>query len=90
LSLRNSRTTHFLLAALPTIGIWFAALGIGAMSFNLNGFNFQQSISDDSGHPIRTHADLLNRANLGIEVMRSPNGHNFPVPLALTSPDISA
>ncbi|MCA6581560.1 MAG: Photosystem Q(B) protein 1, partial [Pseudanabaena sp. M34BS1SP1A06MG] len=53
-------------------------------------FNFQQSILDDAGHPIRTQADLLNRANLGIEVMRSPNGHNFPVPLALTSPDISA
>ena len=90
LSLRNSRTTHFLLAALPTIGIWFAALGIGAISFNLNGFNFQQSILDDFGHPIRTDADLLNRADIGIQVMRSPNGHNFPVPLALTSPDISA
>lgn len=90
LSLRNSRATHFLLVALPTIGIWFAAMGIGAMSFNLNGFNFQQSILDDAGSPIRTYADLLNRANLGIEVMRSPNGHNFPVPLALVSPEISA
>jgi photosystem II P680 reaction center D1 protein len=88
LSLSNSRTTHFLLAALPTIGIWFAALGIGSMSFNLNGFNFQQSILDSSGRPVRTYADLINRANLGMQVMRSPNGHNFPIPLALVAPEI--
>ncbi len=75
---RNTRSVHFLLAALPTIGIWFAAVGIGTMAFNLNGFNFNQSILDSSGKPIPTDADLLNRANLGIQEMYAPNTHNFP------------
>ncbi|MGB5711053.1 MAG: Photosystem Q(B) protein 1 [Waterburya sp.] len=78
LSFRNSRSVHFLLAALPTIGIWFAAVGIGTMAFNLNGFNFNQSILDSSGKPIPTDADLLNRANLEIQEMYAPNTHNFP------------
>jgi photosystem II P680 reaction center D1 protein len=78
LSFRNSRSVHFLLAALPTIGIWFAAVGIGTMAFNLNGFNFNQSILDSSGKPIQTDADLLNRANLGIQAMHAPNAHHFP------------
>lgn len=51
---RNSRSVHFLLAALPTVGIWFAALGISAMSFNLNGFNFNHSVLDSRGQVIRT------------------------------------
>ena len=78
LSFRNTRSVHFLLAALPTIGTWFAALGISTMAFNLNGFNFNQSILDSSGKPIPTDADLLNRANLGIQEMYAPNTHNFP------------
>ncbi|MGV2826703.1 Photosystem Q(B) protein 1 [Myxosarcina sp. GI1(2024)] len=78
LSFRNSRSVHFLLAALPTIGIWFAAVGIGTMAFNLNEFNFNQSILDSSGKPIPTNADLLNRANIGIQEMYAPNTHDFP------------
>ncbi len=78
LAFRNSRSVHFLLAALPTVGIWFASLGIGSIAFNLNGFNFNHSILDSNGQVIRTDADLLNRANLGIQAMHAPNTHNFP------------
>ncbi|GAB4237412.1 MAG: photosystem II q(b) protein [Stanieria sp.] len=78
LAFRNSRSVHFLLAALPTIGIWFAALGISTIAFNLNGFNFNQSILDSTGRPIPTDADLLNRINLGIQAMHAPNTHHFP------------
>ncbi|BAU67245.1 photosystem II D1 protein [Stanieria sp. NIES-3757] len=78
LAFRNSRSVHFLLAALPTIGIWFAALGISTIAFNLNGFNFNQSILDSTGRPIPTDADLLNRVNLGIQAMHAPNTHHFP------------
>lgn len=96
LALRNSRTVHFLLVALPTIGIWFAALGIGVMAFNLNGFNFNQSILDRQGKVIPSSADILNRATLGIQVMHAPNTHHFPeilasgdaVPVSLAAPDI--
>ena len=81
-SFTNSRSLHFLLAAWPVVGIWFAALGISTMSFNLNGFNFNQSVLDSEGRVINTWADLLNRANLGIEVMHERNAHNFPLDLA--------
>lgn len=82
IAFRNSRSVHFLLAALPTIGIWFAALGVGLVAFNLNGFNFNHSILDSQGRVIRTDADLINRASMGLQVMHSVNAHHFPLNLA--------
>ena len=66
------------------------------MAFNLNGFNFNQSIQDREGHVINTWADILNRAGLGMEVMHERNAHNFPLdlasaettPVALTAPAV--
>ena len=52
------------------------------MAFNLNGFNFIQSVVDVNGKIIPTWADVLNRANLGFEVMHERNAHNFPLDLA--------
>uniref|UniRef100_A0A3Q7F6Y6 Uncharacterized protein n=1 Tax=Solanum lycopersicum TaxID=4081 RepID=A0A3Q7F6Y6_SOLLC len=49
--------------------IWFTALGISTMAFNLNGFNFNQSVVDSQCHVINTWADIINRASLGMEVM---------------------
>lgn len=97
-SFNNSRSLHFFLAAWPVVGIWFAALGISTMSFNLNGFNFNSSVLDSQGRTINTWADLLNRANLGIEVMHERNAHNFPLdlasgkaqPVALAAPTIAS
>ena len=95
-SFNNSRSLHFLLGAWPVVGIWFTALGISTMAFNLNGFNFNQSILDSQGRVVNTWADVLNRANLGMEVMHERNAHNFPLdlaaddatPVALTAPMI--
>jgi photosystem II P680 reaction center D1 protein len=42
----TTRSLHFFLAAWPVVGIWLTALGISTMAFNLNGFNFNQSIVD--------------------------------------------
>lgn len=81
-SFNNARSLHFVLAAWPVVGIWFAALGISSMAFNLNGFNFNQSVLDAEGRGINTWADIINRANLGIEVMHERNAHNFPLDLA--------
>ncbi|KAJ0920654.1 Photosystem II protein D1 [Helianthus annuus] len=64
------------------VGIWFTALGISTMAFNLNGFNFNQSVVDSQGRVINTWADIINRANLGMEVMHERNAHNFPLDLA--------
>jgi len=79
---RNHRSFHFLLVALPTVGIWFAALGVSTMAFGLNGFNFNHSILDSQGKVIRTNADLINRADLGLQGMHAPNVHNFPLVLS--------
>jgi photosystem II P680 reaction center D1 protein len=57
-------------------------MGISTMAFNLNGFNFNQSILDAQGRVLPTWADLINRANLGMEVMHERNAHNFPLDLA--------
>lgn len=81
-SFNNSRALHFFLAAWPVIGIWFASLAVACFAFNLNGFNFNQSLLDSQGRVINTWADILNRANLGIEAMHERNVHNFPLDLA--------
>ena len=52
------------------------------MAFNLNGFNFNQSVVDANNKVIPTWADILNRAGLGMEVMHERNAHNFPLDLA--------
>jgi photosystem II P680 reaction center D1 protein len=52
------------------------------MAFNLNGFNFNQSIQSSEGRVLNTWADVLNRAGLGMEVMHERNAHNFPLDLA--------
>jgi photosystem II P680 reaction center D1 protein len=95
-SFNNSRSLHFFLAAWPVVGIWFTSLGISTMAFNLNGFNFNQSVLDAQGRVLPTWADVINRANLGMEVMHERNAHNFPLdlasaeatPVALVAPSI--
>jgi photosystem II P680 reaction center D1 protein len=79
---RSERAVHILLAALPTIGIWFGTLAIASVAFNVNGFNFNHSVLDSQGQVIPTWADQLNRANLGLSAMREPNAHNFPALLS--------
>jgi photosystem II P680 reaction center D1 protein len=81
-SFNNSRALHFFLGAWPVVGIWFTAMGVATMAFNLNGFNFNQSVVDSQGRVINTWADILNRSNLGMEVMHERNAHNFPLDLA--------
>ena len=78
--------------------LWFTALGVSNLAFNLNGFNFNQSIQDNQGHVLNTWADVLNRAGLGMEVMAvgvmlitsywiSAAAESTPV--ALTAPSIA-
>merc|ERR1719434_349726 len=81
-SFNNSRSLHFFLGAWPVIGIWFTALGVSTMAFNLNGLNFNQSIVDSKGHMLGSWSDIINRADLGMDVMHERNAHNFPLDLA--------
>jgi len=83
-SFNNSRSLHFFLAVWPVTCIWLTAMGVSTMAFNLNGFNFNQSILAANGSVIPTWADVLNRANLGMEVMHERIAHNFPLDLAAT------
>jgi photosystem II P680 reaction center D1 protein len=97
-SFNNSRSLHFFLGAWPVVGIWLTAMGVATMAFNLNGFNFNQSLLDAQGRAINTWADIVNRSNLGMEVMHERNAHNFPLdlasneslPLALNIPSLNA
>jgi len=58
---------------------------------------FTQSIIDSQGRVISTWADVINRANLGMEVMHERNAHNFPLdlatgevyPVAMTAPALN-
>jgi photosystem II P680 reaction center D1 protein len=52
-SFNNSRALHFL-ALWPVVGIWLTAMGVSTMAFNLNGFNFNQSVVDSQGRVINT------------------------------------
>jgi photosystem II P680 reaction center D1 protein len=96
-SFNNSRSLPFFLGAWPVVCIWFTGLGLCIMAFNLNGFNFNQSILDSNGRAIGTWADVINRANLGMEVMHERNAHNFPLdlaggeatPVALVAPSVN-
>jgi hypothetical protein len=62
----NVLPTHFVWLV---IGIWFIALGISTMVFNLNGFNFNQSIVDSQGRVINTLVEIINHVNFGMEVV---------------------
>jgi photosystem II P680 reaction center D1 protein len=64
------------------MGIWFIALCISTMSFNLNGFNFNQFLVDSQGCFINTWADIINRANLHVEVKYPRYVYNFLLDLA--------
>ena len=72
------------------------SLKMANLRVQCNGFNFNQSLIDSQGHVINTWADVLNRANLGFEVMHERNAHNYPLdlaaveatPVALTAPTI--
>jgi photosystem II P680 reaction center D1 protein len=81
-SFNNSRSLHFFLGVWPVLGIWFTALGVSTMAFNLNGLNFNQSIFHSDGHMVSSWADILNRADLGMEVMHERNAHQFPLDIA--------
>ena len=54
----------------------------------MNIIRINQSIVDSQGRVINTWADIVNRANLGMEVMHERNAHNFPLDLAVTAPVI--
>lgn len=99
LAVENHRTTHNILVLVPTLGVWFATLAVSVMAFNLNGFNFNHSVLDARGQVIDTWADILNRADLGLQVMQEPNAHHFPydlaspadaIPVAQIAPNLSA
>ena len=53
--------------------------------------NFNQSVVDSQGRVLNTWADIINRANLGMEVMHERNAHNFPLDLAsVEAPSVNA
>jgi hypothetical protein len=58
----------------------------GSTAFNygiqLKRIQLQPIIVDSQGRVLNSWADIINRANLGMEVMHERNAHNFPLDLA--------
>ena len=52
ISFNNSRSLHFFLCQLSSHLVH--ALGVSTMAFNLNGFNFNQSIVESQGRVVNT------------------------------------
>ncbi len=66
-SFPNSRSLHFLLAALPVAGIWSAALGIDVAAFNFKELTFSNaSTLTSQAQPIPTWADQMDQINQGM------------------------
>lgn len=75
-SFNSSRSLHFFLAAWPVVGAWLAATGVSTMAFNLNGLNPAHAAAAPGWQ------DVLNRADLGVEVLHERNAHALPLDLA--------
>jgi photosystem II P680 reaction center D1 protein len=75
----NSRSLHFLLAAIPVAGIWSAALGVDIAAFNFDRFNFSQTaVVDNRGQIIPTWFDFVAQANRGIAAIEEKSDRHFP------------
>jgi hypothetical protein len=55
----------------------------------LKRIQLQPIIVDSQGRVLNSWADIINRANLGMEVMHERNAHNFPLDLASAGPSIN-
>ena len=51
-SFNNFRFFRFFLGAWPIVGIWFSLISVATMTFNLNGFNFNQLVIDSQDRVI--------------------------------------
>ena len=77
----NRCTLHFVLVAWSWVGIGSPCLGISSMAFQLNGVNFNPSILDGHCRVISSWADVICRANLGMDVMHVLTAPNFSLDL---------
>jgi photosystem II P680 reaction center D1 protein len=86
LSLPNSRTVHFILAAVPVAGIWSAALGVDTAAFNFDLLTFRNaSAIHNQGQIIPTWADGIDRINQGLYEV-DDRTHSFPPDLLSSQP----
>lgn len=83
-SFPNSRSLHFFLAALPVAGIWSAALGVDIAAFDFEKFNFNQSTLYSQERVVPTWMDVIERVNLGLEVLQQTRIEDFPLDLVST------
>jgi photosystem II P680 reaction center D1 protein len=86
LSLPDSRTVHFILAAVPVAGIWSAALGVDTAAFNFDLLTFKNASAIHSqGQIIPTWADGIDRINQGLHEV-DDRTHSFPPDLLSSQP----
>jgi photosystem II P680 reaction center D1 protein len=69
LTFPNSRSLHFVLAAIPVAGIWSAALGVDISGLNFHRLNLSQPTLYSNGQVVPTWADRVTQANAGLQAM---------------------
>ncbi|MEM9978709.1 MAG: photosystem II q(b) protein [Cyanobacteria bacterium P01_D01_bin.2] len=79
-ALKDSRSVHFVLAAIPVAGIWSAAMGIDMAAFGFDRFDLAPS----SGQVFRktvvpTWSDIVIQANTGIHAVKARREPMFPL-----------
>ncbi len=67
LTFPNSRSLHFMLAAIPVAGIWSAALGVDISGLNFHRLNLSQPALYSNGRIIQTWADRVTQINVGLQ-----------------------
>ena len=67
LTLKDSRSLHFLLAAVPVAGIWSAALGVDMVAFGFDQFSFNPTAGNFQKAVVPTWDDIIIQTDLGMQ-----------------------
>ena len=79
MSFKDSRSLHFLLAAVPVAGIWSAALGVDMVAFGFDRFSLDSSPGGALQKAVvPTWADVVAQADMGMQSVGSRQDIHFP------------
>lgn len=77
LTFPDSRSLHFVLAALPVAGIWSAALGVDISGLDFHPRNLDQPALHSNGRVVPTWADRITQINLGLQAVTQSRSQEF-------------
>jgi photosystem II P680 reaction center D1 protein len=87
LTFPDSRSLHYMLAAIPVAGIWSAALGVDISGMNFHQLNLSQPVLYSNGRVVPTWADRVTQINLGLQAANQPRSHDLSLESLQLPPD---